>query len=122
MEAVRERERFDRGLLIVTIVLLLLGIVAVLDASFARDLHTKGTGYDAFFSFKRQAMWSIAALAYLALGMHLPHGRMKKLWIVGMVASTVLLVAVMIPGIGVEVNGSRRWLGFGPLRFQPSEF
>jgi cell division protein FtsW len=35
--------------------------------------------------------------------------------------SFALLVAVKIPGLGVEVNGAKRWLGAGPLQFQPSE-
>lgn len=45
----------------------------------------------------------------------------RYIWIVGGV-SLLLLVLVLIPGLGVEVKGSRRWLGFGPLRFQVSEF
>jgi cell division protein FtsW len=44
----------------------------------------------------------------------------RHVWIVGG-AAVLLLVLVLIPGIGVEVKGSRRWLGLGPLRLQVSE-
>jgi len=45
----------------------------------------------------------------------------RYIWIVGG-AALLLLALVLVPGIGVEVKGSRRWLGLGPLRFQVSEF
>ena len=122
MEAVRERENFDKGLLVVTIFLLLIGTVVVLDASYARALHSKFTGNDAYFYFKRQALWAAVSLAVLLVSMHYPYWKLRRFWFVGLVVALVLLVAVMVPGIGREVNGSRRWLGVGPAAFQPSEF
>ncbi len=45
----------------------------------------------------------------------------RHVWILAAVA-LITLVLVLIPGIGIEVNGSRRWLGVGAVRFQASEF
>ncbi len=45
----------------------------------------------------------------------------RQVWIIAL-AAVVMLVLVLIPGLGIQVNGSRRWLGLGPVRFQVSEF
>jgi cell division protein FtsW len=122
MEAVKTRESPDYRLLFVTVFLLAVGLAIVLDASFARAIQSKAAGYDALFYFKRQAMWTVLAAAVLFVAMKVPYWYFRKFWLLGVVASIVLLLAVLIPGIGIEVNGSRRWLGLGFMRFQPSEF
>jgi cell division protein FtsW len=121
MEAVREREHCDRGLLAVTLILLLLGTAIVLDASYARALQSKAFNYDAYYFFKRQVIWACLSVGAMMVGMSIPYWKMRRFWAIGVVAAIVLLIAVMVPGIGREVNGSRRWLGVGPLTLQPSE-
>jgi cell division protein FtsW len=73
-------------------------------------------------------MYLVKYLAYGSVGlvvMHLlsRHGlenvRRYTPWFVGL--AFVLLLLVLIPGFGLRINGARRWLGFGPLQFQPSE-
>lgn len=122
METGRERENYDLKLLMIAILLLCGGLAIVLDASFARAIQSKSTGYDPYFFFKKQAMWSGIAVVVLLGWMKIPYWTLRKFWLVGAFASIALLVLVMVPGIGIEVNGSRRWLGFGFMRFQPSEF
>jgi len=57
--------------------------------------------------------------AFVVSRINLEYAR-RHVWIVGGVA-VLALILVLIPGIGVEVKGSRRWLGLGPLRLQVSE-
>ena len=58
-------------------------------------------------------------LAWIASRVDLEHMR-RYVWIIG-IAAAVLLVAVLIPRIGISVKGSSRWLGYGPVRLQVSE-
>ena len=61
-----------------------------------------------------------AVLCFVASRLNLDYLRRYAWWIGG--AAVVLLILVLIPHIGLSVKGSRRWLGYGSLRFQVSEF
>jgi cell division protein FtsW len=108
-----------RMLLTVTMCLLAAGAVMVYSASSARDLLAgggDGTGY------------LLRYVGFGAIGVVLMHVLSKRgLEVVRrytpllLVISFVLLFAVLLPGIGVEVNGAKRWIGIGSVSFQPSE-
>ncbi len=59
-------------------------------------------------------------LCFMASRINLDYARRYSWWIAGI--ALFLLVLVLIPGLGISVKGSRRWLGFGSLRLQVSEF
>jgi cell division protein FtsW len=122
MEATRERESYDWGLLVVTLILLILGAGIILDASFARAMQSAGSKYDAFYFFKRQVMWAGPAMIAMMAAMRFPYWKLResKFWLLGVIAAGVLLLLVMV--VGREINGSKRWFSIGPFGFQPSEF
>ena len=102
-----------------TLCLLAGGAVMVYSASSAESLLS-GSG-DPSYYLKRYVMFGLAGLVLLHLASR--HGLrvIRALTPVLLVASFVLTFAVMLPGVGVTVNGATRWLGAGPLQFQPSE-
>jgi cell division protein FtsW len=101
-----------------TLCLLAGGAVMVYSASSAESLVQHG---DAAYYLKRYVM--LAAVGLVAMHLISRHDlrRLKSLTPLAVLVGFGLTVAVMLPGMGVTVNGATRWLGAGPLQFQPSE-
>src|SRR5438128_3946716 len=101
-----------------TLCLLAAGAVMVYSASSAESLIQNG---DAAFYLKRYvAFGAIGLVAMYALsrgGLRL----MRRATPLLLGVSFLLTLAVMVPGVGITVNGATRWLGAGPVQFQPSE-
>jgi cell division protein FtsW len=106
-------------LLTATLCLLAAGAVMVYSASSARTLlEGQGDG----------TMYLVKYVAYAAVGLVvlqlLARGGLEllpRLTPALLAVSFALVVAVKLPGVGVSINGAQRWLGAGPLQFQPSE-
>ena len=111
---------YDRWLLGAILALLVTSVVMVYSSSSVVALTTYD---DAAFFMKRQALWALVGLAAMAVMMRVDHDLFRDQRIVlGLLAlSLALLAATLVPGIGREINGSRRWLRLGMLSFQPSE-
>jgi len=97
--------------------LLVIGIVMLFSTSaFARDSHG-----DTLFFLKRQSVWlGVGLVLCIAAALIDYHFWQQTWWIwIGVAAATLALCYV--PHIGMRINGSRRWIGLGPVGFQPSE-
>jgi cell division protein FtsW len=101
-----------------TLCLLAAGAVMVYSASSAESLLTTG---DSSYYLKRYLIFGAIGVALLHFLSR--HGLkfVKDVTPVLLFGSLFLTVVVMVPGIGVSVNGAQRWLGAGPVQFQPSE-
>ena len=112
--------RYDRTLLFCILMLLVISVVMVYSSSSIVALTTYD---DPAFFMKRQVLWALVGLAVMAVTMRIDHRPLgDQRVVIGLVAvSLILLFATLVPGIGKMINGSRRWLRFGMLSFQPSE-
>ena len=66
-------------------------------------------------------MWTVLGVGAFVFAVRFDYRRWRALVRPLLIVSAVLLVVVLIPGVGIYVSGSRRWLGAGMFRFQPSE-
>jgi cell division protein FtsW len=110
----------DQSLLwTVTIALFATGAVMVYSASSATSaLQVDGdpSGY-----LKRYLVIGAAGLVLMRFSSKIDLNKVRAMTPAFLIAAFVMLFLVMLPGFGVSVNGAQRWLGFGVLRFQPSE-
>src|SRR4051794_8916814 len=106
-------------LLAVVLVINAIGLAMVLSASSVTALYEYGSSW---YLFKRQLLWMAGGLVAMFVVMRVDYHRWRRWTNVIVVGCGILMVLVMEPGLGVSVNGSSRWLGYGFLRIQPSEF
>ena len=112
------RWHLDMRLLLPVLALLSIGLIMVASASFSFAEHRLG---DQLFFFKRHLAYLIIAAGAMAAGFFVSPSvwaNYGRLWIL---LAIFLLVIVLIPGIGREVNGSRRWLAFAGFTLPVSE-
>src|SRR5262249_51792694 len=74
-----------------------------------------------WYFFQRQLMWALVGAFAFFVAARVDYRHWRKLSIPLLVVAAATLCIVLVPGIGIQVDGARRWLGSGSLRFQPSE-
>lgn len=108
----------DFVLFLTVLMLLSVGLVMVFSSSEYVTMVRYG---DSFYFFKRQLLWAFLGLIGMFFTMNFDYYRLKR-WIGPIVfLGFILLIAVLIPGIGQVVNGSRRWINLGFMAFSPAE-
>jgi cell division protein FtsW len=112
------RFMFDTWVVGTVAALLLVGLVMVASASIGVSDHESG---NPFFYFERQLLYVLMGLVAAFIAMAIPTSVWEKHSKVLLVGGFALLVLVLLPGIGHEVNGSRRWARLGFMNFQVSE-
>lgn len=112
---------YDPALLFVIALIAAMGIVMVFSATISTAEVSRLTGFDALYFLKRQLVYLaggvLAGMLVFQVEMRLWQKAAPWIFLVAM----LLLVLVLIPGIGLRVNGARRWIPLGLISLQPAE-
>ncbi len=104
-------------LFIAVLGVLAIGVVMLFSTSaFARDSHG-----DAYFFLKRQSVWLGVGLVLCIAAALVDYHVWERTWWLWVAIALVALALCFVPHLGMRINGSRRWIGLGPVAFQPSE-
>src|SRR5438094_7121219 len=104
-------------LFIAVLGMLVIGIVMLFSTSaFARDAHG-----DVYFFIKRQSLWLGIGLTILIAAALVDYHFWYHTWWLCFLLALGTLALCFVPHVGLRINGSRRWVGAGPVTCQPSE-
>ena len=111
---------YDFTVLFIVLTLVLFGVVMIFSSSYYYTMTSAKYEYDMFHFLKKQSLWAVFGIIAMLAAMNVPYNFYKRFawgcyWL-----SNAFLIALRF--IGIEVNGQKRWLGVGPIQFQPSEF
>lgn len=108
----------DLVLLACTLALLALGLVMIASAS---AVFGKANYHSMFYFLERQLVFAAVGLGAMWLGWRIDYRSYRSLVYPALIATLLLLVALLVPGLGTHVDGATRWFRLGGISFQPSE-
>lgn len=112
------RNKFFLPLITIPIILSLLGLVFIFEASAVRS----ATEFrDSLYYLKVQSVWLFLAVAVTVFFSYFDYKKLYFFSFLSIVVAIILLIAVLIPGIGYRAGGANRWLDFGFFNVQPTE-
>jgi len=111
----------DIPLFVAACALVLFGLLMVYSASIALADGPRYESYGRYYFVLRHGLFILVGLFGALFAFSVPMQVWQKLAVPLFLLCLVLLVVVLVPGVGREVNGARRWLPLGPINFQPSE-
>ncbi|MDD7289138.1 MAG: putative lipid II flippase FtsW [Clostridiales bacterium] len=112
----------DMPFMLLTVLLVVIGLVMLLSASYPTAIYDpqNRTGGDAFYYFKRQAVFALLGFAVMYVVSKLNYRGLQGLALTILLISFVAMLAVKVPGLGYTSGGATRWLKY-PIQWQPSE-
>ena len=114
-----QKSGVDFWLLLVSLVLVVIGLIVIYDASVVTAFQNFN---DKFHFIKNQLVWAVFGTISLGFFSFFDYHKLLKLSRYFLIGSVVTLILVLIPHVGAQVLGARRWINIGGLTFQPSEF
>ena len=106
---------------VVIVLVALLNIIGLAMVLSVSSVTATIEGNDTWYYFVRQSLWiaigTVALVGLRSVDYHI----WRRFVPIALVVTCAMLTAVLVPGVGLTVNGARRWLGVGPLTVQPTE-
>jgi len=114
-----KRGKPDFWLIFITFMLLGFGLIMVFSASYFKG-YTDPDLKDSYYFFKKQLTYGLVGIFLFFVISNIPYANYRKY--VGPIFLICLVLLALVPLVGDVRNGAKRWLDFGFLSFQPSEF
>src|SRR4030065_917540 len=114
----KQKKVIDKSLLTLTLILTVLGLIAVADASAPQAMSAFN---DKFFFVKQQLVWAGIGIVLLVIFSKIHYLFWEKVALPIFIVGIILLILVVIPGLGSKALGARRWLNLGYFSVQPAE-
>lgn len=116
-----QKKSMDYSILITTIILVAFGVIMVFSSSYYVAESSSAYNNDGLYFFKKQIVGAVVGLIGMIACSFINYRLFAKLKYPLLIIAAVLLVAVLIPGVGQDINGSSRWILIAGQSVQPSE-